>query len=335
VILIDNTWFIGRRLNINIYSRQGSLLLPKNSILNDHHLAFLQQHGIELWKEDTQLVTDFITEEAISELNCIYEKIHNHPEQLSNDLIQHGMMPVIQKLSIDMNLSSVILQLCQKDNYTYRHCIGVAMISFLIGKWLGKKDEELNELAIAGLLHDIGKIKIPDSILNKAGRLSADEYSEMKLHTHFGYEMIRELPGMTEEQALVALQHHEREDGSGYPFGISGNKITCFSKIVAVADVFHTMISERVYKKAVPLYRVLEEIYQRAFGLFNPLIVHTFITNLMNRLVGDFVLLTNGQVARIVMIHPDDLIHPLVESQGQFYDLRYSEHQIMDFARKP
>jgi putative nucleotidyltransferase with HDIG domain len=304
--------------------------------LNDHHLVFLQQHGIELWKEDTQLVTEFITEEAVAELKCIFAKIRNHPEQLANDLIQHGMMPVIQKLSSDMNFLSVILQLCQKDHFTYRHSIGVAMISFLIGKWLGKKDEELNELAIAGLLHDIGKMKIPDSILKKAGKLSADEYAEMKLHTHFGYEMIRELPGMTEEQALVALQHHEREDGSGYPFGIFGQQITCFSKIVAVADVFHTMISERVYKKAVPLFRALEEIHRcAAFGLFNPLIVHTFITNLMNRLVGDLVLLTNGQIARIVMIHPDDLIHPLVESHGQFYDLRYSEHQIIDFASEP
>lgn len=310
------------------------MLLPRNSILNSHHLDLLHQHGIDLWREDTQLVTEFITEAAVSEVHSICEKIHNRSEELSKQAIQDELMPSIQELCINNNLSNVILELSKKDNYTYRHCIGVAVISYLIGKWLGLKDEEMHDLAIAGLLHDLGKIKIPDSILNKASSLTADEYAEMKLHTHFGYEMIWNISGMTEQHALVALQHHEREDGSGYPFGISGKKITQYSKIVAVADVFHTMISERVYKKPVPLYRVFQEIYQRAYGLFDPMIVRTFISNIMNRMIGDSVLLSDGQVARIVMLHPDDLINPLVEIRGQFYDLRHSECKIMDFAGK-
>jgi HD-GYP domain-containing protein (c-di-GMP phosphodiesterase class II) len=311
------------------------LLLAQNSILNDHHLDLLHQHGIDLWREDTQLVTEFITEAAVSEVQLIYEKVHNGSEELSKEVIQDKLMPRIQQLCINNNLTNVILEIRKKDNYTYRHCIGVAVISFLIGKWLGLKNEELNDLTIAGLMHDLGKTKIPDSILNKAGRLNADEYAEMKLHTHLGYEMIRNLPDMTEQQALVALQHHEREDGSGYPFGVSSDKITHYSKIVAVADVFHTMISERVYKKPVPLYQVFQEIHERAFGLFDPIIVRCFITNVMNRMIGDSVLLSDGQVARIVMLHSDDLISPLVEVQGHFYDLRQSELKIMDFSTNP
>jgi HD-GYP domain-containing protein (c-di-GMP phosphodiesterase class II) len=332
LILIDNTWFIGRRLNNNVYSRQGSLLLPKNSILENHHLDLLHQHGIELWRDDTELVTEVITEEAISEVQAIYQKIHHQTEQLSNQVIQDELMPKIHELCIHNNLLKVIMELSKKDNYTYRHCIGVAVISFLIGKCLRMKIEDLNELAIAGLLHDLGKVKIPDMILNKASRLNADEIAEMQLHTHLGYEIISNISGMTEQQALVALQHHEREDGSGYPFGVSGEKITPFSKIVSVADVFHTMISERVYKKPTPLYQVLQEIYKNSYELFDPKIVHSFITYVMNRLVGDYVILTDGQVARIVMLHPDDLINPLVEAQGQFYDLRHSEHKILDIA---
>lgn len=331
-IIIDNTWFIGRRLRINIYSKQGSLLLPKHSILNDHHIALLQQHGIELWSEDTKLVAELIMEEMVSEVQMIYEKIHNNTEQLSNRQIQNRIMPKIQELCINTNLSNVILELSKKDNYTYRHCIGVAVISFLIGKWLGMKEDELQDLAIAGLMHDLGKIKIPDTILNKTSKLTADEYAKMKLHTHLGYGMIRNLPEMTEQQALVALQHHEREDGSGYPFGISGSKVTHFSKIVAVADVFHTMVSERVYKKSVPLYQVFQEIYQRAFGLFDPMVVQCFISNMMNRMIGDSVLLSNGQIARIIMVHPDDIINPFVEAGGKFYDLRQSDNKIVDFA---
>ncbi|MEX2415164.1 MAG: HD-GYP domain-containing protein [Paenibacillaceae bacterium] len=307
------------------------MLLPKNSILNSHHLVLLQQHGIELWQEDTLLVTELIMEEAVSELQTIYEKIHHNTKRISSRIIQRKLMPKIRELGF-INISSVILQLSKKDNYTYRHSIGVSVISFLIGKWLGLKDEELTDLAIAGLMHDLGKIKIPDSILNKADRLSADEYAEMKLHTHLGYEMIRNIPDMTEQQALVALQHHERENGSGYPFGVSGDKITHYSKIIAVADVFHTMISERVYKKPVPVYKVLQEIYHHAFGLFDPMIVQCFITNVMSRMIGDSVLLSDGQVARIVMLHSDDLINPLVQTKGQFYDLRQSDNKIVDFT---
>jgi HD-GYP domain len=277
-------------------------------------------------------------EETIAEVHTIHDMVLNDKEQLSNNQIQSLIMPNISELCINNSFLNVILELRKKDHYTYRHCVGVAVISFLLGKWLGLKEAELRDLAIAGLMHDIGKIKIPDSILNKASRLSADEYAVMKLHTHFGYEMIRHLPEMTEQQALVALQHHEREDGSGYPFGISGEDIAPFSKIVAVADVFHTMISERVYKKPAPLYQVYREIYQRASGLFDPLVVQSFISNVMNRMIGNSVLLSNGQIARITMLHPDDLINPLVVVQGQYYDLRQSDIYIVDFIpnlRKP
>jgi HD-GYP domain-containing protein (c-di-GMP phosphodiesterase class II) len=332
VIPINNIWFVGRRLNNNIYSKQGNLLLPKNIILETRHLDLLLKYGIEIWEEDTELVTEVIVDEAVSEVQSIYEKIHQNSRQLSNQVIRHKIIPKIQELSFNSNFSNVILGLCKKDRYTYRHCIGVAVISFLIGKWLGLRNEALNDLAVAGLLHDLGKTKIADKILKKAGKLSAEEYLEMKRHTQLGYEMVINLAGVTEHQALVALQHHEREDGSGYPFGVYSDKITYFSKIVAVADVIHTMVSERVYKKPIPLYQVFQEIYQRAFGLFDPKIVQCFITNVMNRMIGDSVVLTDGQVARIVMLHPDDLINPLVEFQGQYYDLRQSKNKILGFA---
>jgi HD-GYP domain-containing protein (c-di-GMP phosphodiesterase class II) len=147
-------------------------------------------------------------------------------------------------------------------------------------------------ISFALLLHDIGKIKISDDILNKTSSLTSEEYAEMKLHTHFGYEIIHSISGMTEEHALVALQHHEREDGSGYPFGITGNDITSYSKIVAVADVFHTMISERVYKKPTPLYQVLKELDRCAYGSLHPKVVHTFILGIMNKMIGESIILS-------------------------------------------
>ncbi len=323
---------IGRILKTSIHSKQGNLILPGNSLLNEHNLTLLERHGIDLSVEDTQFVADVIMEETISEIQMIFHKLHNQKKLLPNSQIQDRITPKIRYLCNNASLSCVIYELRKKDNYTYRHSVAVAVISYLIGKWLGFNDEKLNDLAIAGLLHDLGKMNIPDTILNKPGRLTADEYAEIKLHPRFGYEAIQKISGITEEKALVALQHHERENGSGYPFGITGQKISQFSKIVAVADVFHTMISQRVYKKPIPLYQVFLEIYHRAFGLFDPLVVQCFINNMMNRMIGDLVFLSDGKMARIVMIHPDDLLNPLVEAQGVFYDLRQTDTKITNFA---
>jgi HD-GYP domain-containing protein (c-di-GMP phosphodiesterase class II) len=203
----------------------------------------------------------------------------------------------------------------------YRHNVAVGVIATLIGKWVGLKEAELSQLSMAAALHDVGKIKIPLEILNKSGKLTKDEYNLMKKHTIYGYEMIKETVGTNHRQALVALQHHERQNGSGYPFGIRADKIDDFSRIVAVADVFHAMTSKRAYRDASPFYETLKQMQQNAFGDLDPRLVGLFLDKIMQSLIGNEVMLTDGRRGKIVMINQVDPIHPLVRIDDMFLDL--------------
>lgn len=196
------------------------------------------------------------------------------------------------------------------------------MISTLLGNWLNLDESELSLLTIAATLHDVGKMKVPEEILNKPGKLTYEEFEEVKKHTVYGYEIIKSTYSLTHRCALVALQHHEREDGKGYPFGLKKDKIDYLSKIVAVADVFHAMTSQRVYQDAKPFYMVVEEMRQGTFGKFDPHIVNVFLQKIMDTLVGNTAVLTDGRVGTIVMIHYEDPFNPLIQSGDEFIDLR-------------
>jgi len=267
-----------------------------------------------------------------SEVCAICDKLGYDFKRIPESAIRSMAIPFICELCSIEATWQLVHELKMKDHYTYRHCIGVAILSFGIGTWLGMDGDSLQELAIAGFLHDVGKINIHNSILKKAGPLTKDEYGEMCLHTLIGFDMLRHIEGLTEQQALVALQHHERENGSGYPFGIEGVKITQLSKVVAVADVVHTMTSERVYKRPLPLYQALREIYEIAAELFDAKVVYCFVSNMMKRAIGSRVLLSNGQIGRIVKLHEDNLIYPVVKSRGRLYDIRKSKIGIIDFT---
>ncbi|MEK3792058.1 HD domain-containing phosphohydrolase [Paenibacillus sp. FSL R7-0204] len=141
------------------------------------------------------------------------------------------MILTFVELSKNTELNHIIDRLRQEDDYTYKHSIVVALISGIIGTAIGLLDLELSDLTGAAFLHDIGKTRISKEVLNKPGKLTSDEFNQMKNHTIYGFEIIRSL-GIPHRHALVALQHHEREDGSGYPLGIKGSDIAPYSKIV-------------------------------------------------------------------------------------------------------
>lgn len=208
-----------------------------------------------------------------------------------------------------------------KDDYDSRHHVGVGVVASLIGRWIKLGERDLLQLATAATLHDIGKIRVPTHILNKRDRLSDKEFEIVKQHTVWGYELIRETVGTSHRQALVALQHHERLDGSGYPLGLQGDKIDLFSRIVAVADVFHAMMSTRVYKDRSPFYEVLREMRDNAFGSFDPQIAHLLYHRVMNSLLGNEVSLTDGRTGVIVMINLHNPLYPLVQVDNDFVDL--------------
>ncbi|MEK4349011.1 HD-GYP domain-containing protein [Paenibacillus sp. FSL P4-0184] len=329
--------FIGKQLIANLFNDKGVFVLPALTLLSAEHIRLINQHKITLESHDVvQLDSAEFFQLAIDDCTAAIENIfeqlrHNKNKRIPMLEVRNEVIPFIQQVSEKNDFYGVLAALQSKDDYTYRHNVAVGILSTLLGKWLKLKPEDLSMLTIAATLHDIGKMRIPDELLTRPGPLTAEEYQLMKKHTTYGYEMIRDTIGTNHMQALVALQHHERMDGSGYPFGVLGNRITDFSKIVAVADVFHAMTSDRFYRKASPLYEVLLQMEENVFGKLDPYICRVFINKLMQSMIGNEVELTDGRTGKIIMILATDPLRPLVNIDDDFIDL--SKHRSIGIMR--
>lgn len=163
------------------------------------------------------------------------------------------------------------------EDYNYHNAVLSALTSYKIAQWCGYPQKDWLQIAFAGLLHDIGNVKVDNSLLQKPERLSSSEIEEVRRHTTYGYQLLRNVTAINEGVRLAALQHHEKVDGSGYPLRMEGTQIHFYAKIVAIADIFHAMTLKRSYKKAQSPYLVLEQIVTESFGKLDPVIVQTFI----------------------------------------------------------
>jgi HD-GYP domain-containing protein (c-di-GMP phosphodiesterase class II) len=269
-------------------------------------------------------------EEAIVQVEAIFDYVH-HTNQIPLMEIKETIIPTIQQAVEIPQFFYLFHELRKADDYTYRHNIGVGVIATLIGKWLDLSPLYLEKITIAATLHDIGKTKIPQHILNKPGKLTSEEYEKVKKHTLYGYELLKNTDGIPQEISLVALQHHERENGIGYPFGLKGEQISLISKIVAVADVFHAMSSNRVYHEALPFYSVIKQMNDDVFGKFDPKVLIPFISNIMQSLVGNEVMLNDGRCGVILMLNPFNVLKPIVKVNRTIIDL--SQNKQIEIQR--
>ncbi|MFS0576956.1 HD-GYP domain-containing protein [Sporosarcina sp. 179-K 3D1 HS] len=321
---------LGQQTIKNISDENGLLLISASTILRREHLTLLESHHVKLDEQDVRSVVPYhdsqygecsqIIDESVIQIQNLFDEVR-YSQKVPIMEIRDQIIPSVIKMTESPNLFELFASLQAKDDYLYRHNIAVGIIATLIGKWLNLDRAELLQLTTAATLHDIGKMRIPIEILNKPGKLTPQEFEVMKKHTIYGYEMIRKTVGTGHRQALVALQHHERLDGSGYPFGIRNEKIDLFGRIVAVADVFHAMTSKRVYHEPSTFYETLREMNSDAFGLLDPKIVQRFIEKIMQRLIGNDVILSDGRKGKIVMIKPHDPMYPLVKVEENFLDL--------------
>lgn len=324
---------IGMRSARNIFSDNGTLLIPMFSTITRRHLRLLALHGIRLRLEDlippdvhlvdqpiAPVPVDDTIDEAVEQVSEIFNEI-SEQKVVPIVKLRQNVIPMIIEATQSGNMLELIVSLQALDDYTYRHNVAVAALANLIGQWLKLDQQALLQLTTSALLHDVGKMLIPKNILNKPEKLTNEEFQIMKHHTILGYELLKRTVGVSHRQALVALQHHERMDGSGYPLGLKRDKIDPFSRIVAVADVFHAMTSARVYRSPSPFYKVLEQMEQDAFGVLDPIITNLFIEKIMNSLIGHCVKLTDGSEGMIVMIQQHRLTRPLIKRRDQFIDL--------------
>lgn len=329
----------------DVYNYQYQLILPKGIVLNDKTITKLAFYSIiSVRVEDQSLQT-----EPDSDSYCLSyaERIRKSPEFIKfkkefesdvddfrstiNDVVQKGSPLNVEKLmnhTIDvMNLASTTPNLFDMlhsmrlyDDATYVHSMNVALICNIFARWLRLDEDEIKKATVSGLLHDIGKLKMPEEILKKPDKLTKQEYSIIKRHPQEGYRILQNSTLDTDILNAV-LMHHERCDGSGYPFGLSLNQITPYAKMVAIADVYDATTSARVYRDALCPFKSISIFEQEGLQKYDPKYIMTFLENVVNTYLLNDVLLSNGLRGTIVYINKEKLSAPTIKTEHGFIDL--------------
>ena len=204
----------------------------------------------------------------------------------------------------------------------YRHSVNVAAISFILGKWLGLNEKELNLLTYSAVLHDFGKMKISKDILDKEEDLTLEEFETYKTHPIIGYHFVKEIPHVDDSVALAVLMHHERMDGSGYPLNNQGDKIPRFARIIAIADLFDEANSSRYSKEIKGPLDVLKLIQDESITKLDSNYCNMFLNHIVNFYMGENVLLNDERTCKIIQVQVNDLTKPILLDDNGFLDLK-------------
>ncbi len=219
---------------------------------------------------------------------------------------------VIQELSSKESLLIYLTDIRQKSDYLYGHCVDVGVFAVAFGLAMGLSRDEIYILGIGGLLHDYGKTCIPNDIIEKNGPLTPDEFEQVKKHAAFGYNILRAETKVDSRIALVALQHHERPDGRGYPWGVEGEEIHPLARIIAVADVYDALITDRVYRPRIATHEAIRIINQGSGSQFDDKVVEAFNKITVPYYIGSAVKLNNGLAGAVLRINSLEPARPVI-----------------------
>ncbi len=334
----------GMILADDVYSYDRSvMILPKGSVLNDKSITRLAFYSIlHVLIEDEQLGLASKPEEPsyaerlrqTPEFQRFQKNFEEEAVQFKdqvNDVVRHNkpldvesmMAPVyalVDNSSGPSNVFDMLHSLRQYDDATYVHCINVALICSCLAKWMRLSEEEILIAMQAGLLHDIGKLLIPGEIITKPSKLTEDEYHIVQTHTRQGYDILKNLP-INEHIKYAALMHHELCDGSGYPLGLTGDKIDSVAKIVAIADVYDATTSARVYRGPQCPFVAIGLFENEGLQKYDTRAIMTFLSNVVNTYLLNRIRLNNGIEGEIVFINPDHLARPTIKAGNSYIDL--------------
>ncbi|WIF94111.1 HD-GYP domain-containing protein [Caminicella sporogenes] len=347
---------VGSHLGKNLYDSNGRILLRKGTKLNSSLIEKIRQSGFyTIYINDeysSNEIEDIIKPElklktinTLKETFKYIEKEHSSKNinllKQKKNLIQEKHLNSLNEISKNLvddisKTKDVLINLIDiknMDNYTYEHSLSVSILSLVIGIELGLNKNELYNLCIGALLHDIGNAFIPKEILNKEGTLTDEEYRLIREHPLKGYEYLKENYQLTAFAKAIALQHHERIDGSGYPYGLTGDKINKLAKIVAVADVYDAMTSDRPYKKAKSPNEAIEYIMGAAGRYFDFDIARAFVKRVIPYPIGTLVKLSNGEIGVIEEINSNFPLRPKIKVIKQLATT--VDMKLIDLLKEP
>ena len=277
----------------SLYDNNEKILLKANRRLTKNYINRIQQMdimGLYVFEDDeitdhTPIISEQTRLRAIQSLkrlnidDCIF---------IANN--------IVEEIRESDSMVVETINLSTYDNYTYTHSVNVDILSVILGVACGLRDDELRKLSQAALLHDIGKTCVPIEIIGKPGKLTDEEFAEVKNHPRYGYNMLRENYEVSSVARNAILSHHENEDGSGYPRGLTSEKIHLFAKIIHVADVYDALTTKRVYKEAMNPADAMEYLMANSSRMFDKDLVAMFMEYVAPYPLGVQVELSTGQI---------------------------------------
>lgn len=339
----------GMRIDQAIVDGTGRSLIEKGAYLDDFQIEYLKTKGIGgIYIVEGQPDPDELDLQIPEYTRNLIEKsrVPDKPKVQLSESVKKQIGVGVQKLFDDPNsenftessvnianeLTDSILRddavavdlgmLKVSDEYTFRHSVDVAALSIMLGKTLGLSNDQLHELGVSGLLHDVGKAKIPAEVLNKPDKLTDDEFALMKQHTLFGFQILKEKQNFSNGIMMGVLQHHEKLNGRGYPLQTNEASIHLYAKIISVADIFDALNTKRPYKDPFPKATTMEML----MGMTSELdaeIVKALMNTIILYPVDSLITLSTGELAKVVENNPGYPLRPKVIglTSGKLYDL--------------
>lgn len=332
---------LGMKLGRTIFNSDGGVLLSKGIEIKEAFVDKLKSQGInEIFLEDEiskdVVVEDIVCEDTRNDAVVLVKNMMNNYIFSSSVDIEAVKVMVNKLIDELLNNDDIIHNLSEiksVDDYTFEHSVNVCILSLITGIGLGYDISRLRELGTGAMLHDIGKMCIPREILKKPSQLTVEEFEEIKKHTVFGYEILKKSGKVNLTSAFIAFGHHERFDGSGYPLQLKSENIQQCARIVAVADVYDALTSDRVYRKKLKPNEVFEYITSLGAHHFDPKVIESFVKYVTIYPIGTGVMLNTRERGLVVRANRALPTRPVIrviydEHQkrlGNFYEMDLSD----------
>lgn len=296
------------------------VLLTAGQVLNEYYIKRIKEKGIPaVYVRDTlgiEVPAGAVGEETILEASRVLNntfKSFLSTRRLHLKAIKAQVDNIIDELLQNRQLAVGLEDIRDYDSYTYQHSVSVCILSLIIGIRKGYNRDKLRNLGLGAILHDVGKITVPQKVLNKCGPLDEFEWEIVKNHPWEGFNIIKNSQEASLLSAHVALQHHEQLNGSGYPQGLRGDKIHEFAQITAVADIFDALVSDRPYRMGYCNKEALEILYRESGHKINKDYLDLLADHIIPYPVGSLVVLSTGDIAVITSQNNDDFSKPKVK----------------------
>lgn len=285
----------------DVIGQDGEIFLKTGSKISRNQAKHLARYGVFMVYVEDERFSDISNIKDLAEVkkvtleimpNLFNDLLEGDKRNLkkSVNMIEELVGDIVNQNSININLYEVKIY----DNYTYVHCVDTSVMSIYLGNCLGLNHSEVKDLGISALFHDIGKIRIPNEIINKESGLTENEFELIKKHPIYGKEILEKSGLFSERIINGVLHHHERVDGKGYPYGLDRDKISDYGKIITVSDVFTAVSANRSYRKKFDPKEAYELILSGMGSRFDKKIIEKFKENFAIYPLGCCVRLSNG-----------------------------------------